>query len=96
MSLNPSERTRNARGSESGNLDLRGLSPEDARIRAFSGMFKFRPGQRVSVLVDSVAVEKAALQWASESGHRFIRESLTEEDGKSWKSLEIVKMEARR
>lgn len=75
---------------------MRGLSPEEARTRAFSGMFKFRPGQRVSVLVDSEAVEKAARQWASESGHRFIREFATEENGKSWKSLEIVKMEARR
>ena len=75
---------------------MRGLSPEEARSRAFSGMFRFRPGQRVNVLVDSEDVEKAARQWASESGHRFIRESPAEENGKSWKALEIVKMEARR
>lgn len=75
---------------------MRGLSPEEARSRAFSGMFKFRPGQRVNVLVDTDAVEKAARQWASDSGHRFIKESAAEENGISWKELEIVKMEARR
>ncbi len=82
--------------SGSADLDLRGLKAAEARSRAFSGMFRFKPGQRISILVDGGDAEKEIMRWIDEIGHRFLKAGTIEERGKTFRSLEVVKMEARR
>jgi hypothetical protein len=77
-------------------VDLRSLKPTDARARAFSGMFKIKPGQRVHVLVNSPDVEREIMKWVDEIGHRFLRRNRIEDNGASHIALEVIKMEARR
>ena len=77
-------------------LDLRSLKPADARSRAFSGMFKIRPGQKVHVLVSSPDVEREIMKWVDEIGHRFLRRNRIEDNGSSHVALEVIKVEARR
>ncbi len=77
-------------------MDLRRLKPTEARARAFSGMFKIRPGQKVHVLVNSPEVEKEIMKWVDEIGHRYLRRHLIEDNGSSHVALELIKVEARR
>ncbi len=95
MSQQPS---RAKRGSVAANasLDLRGVPAGEVRTRAFSGLFRFKPGQRVTVLVEGEAAEREIRQWVSEVGHRLIKVSSVAEGGKTFQSVEMVKMEARR
>jgi hypothetical protein len=77
-------------------VDLRSLKPTDARSRAFSGMFKIKPGQKVNVLVNSPDVEREIMKWVDEIGHRFLRRSRVENNGASHFAIELIKIEARR
>lgn len=83
-------------GPQSPSLDLRKFKAVEARARAFSGMFKIKPGQKVQVLVSSPDVEREIMKWIDEIGHRFLRRLKVEDNGASHVSLEIIKMEARR
>jgi TusA-related sulfurtransferase len=77
-------------------VDLRSVKSTDARARAFSGMFKIKPGQRVHVLVNSPDVEREVMKWADEIGHRFLRRDRIDDNGASHVALALIKMEARR
>lgn len=82
--------------SPSPSLDLRGLKPVEARARAFAGMFKVKPGQRVTVLVDSADLEREIMKWITETGHRFLKTLRVEDNGASHAAVELIKMDARR
>jgi hypothetical protein len=77
-------------------LDLRAVRPEEARARAFSLMFKVKPGQRAVVLVRGPEAEREILKWASEIGHRVLRRAAVEANGAAHVAIELIKMEARR
>jgi len=83
-------------GPQAPSLDLRKLKPAEARARAFSGMFKVKPGHKVQVLVNSPDVEREIMKWIDEIGHRFLRRLKFEDNGASHVALEVIKMEARR
>jgi TusA-related sulfurtransferase len=75
---------------------MRGLKAIEARARAFSGMFKVKPGQKVVILTNMPEVEKEIMNWVAEIGHRHIRNTRVEDNGASHTSIELIKMEARR
>lgn len=77
-------------------VDLRRLKPAEARARAFSGMFKIKPGQKVHVLVNSPDVEREIMKWVDEIGHRYLRRNVMEDNGSSHVAIELIKVEARR
>jgi TusA-related sulfurtransferase len=90
------QHAKSSTGPAATSVDLRSLKPTEARARAFSGMFKIRPGQRVNVLVNSPDVEREIMKWVDEIGHRFLRRSRIEDNGASHFAIELIKIEARR
>ena len=78
------------------NLDLKGLAPGAARIRAFQVTFKLKPGGRLRLLVDSANVEKDILSWIDEMGHRLLKVLRPGVDGAQCVTIEMLKMERRR
>ena len=90
------ERPQSPRAPDLPRVDLRSLKPADARSRAFSGMFRIRPGQKVHILVSTPDVEREIMKWVDEIGHRFLRRHKVEDNGASHVALELMKMEARR
>ena len=78
------------------NLDLRGLQPPEARARAFTGMFRIKPGQRVTILANSASVEQEIMKWIGEIGHRFLKTTPVERDGRASRAIELIKQDARR
>jgi len=77
-------------------LDLRGLKAVEARAKAFQMMFGMKPGQKVAILVNSTEGEREVMKWLSEVGHRFLKTVKCDDNGSSYNSMEIIKMEARR
>lgn len=77
-------------------LDLRDVPQQEARARAFSAMFKVKPGHKVAVLINHPAVEQEVLKWAEEIGHRYLRTTRVEDNGHSHASIELMKVEVRR
>jgi len=90
------QHSRASTGPAAPQVDLRHLKPGDARARAFSGMFKIKPGHKVHVLVNSLEVEREIMKWVDEIGHRFLRRNRVEDNGASHVAIELIKMEARR
>jgi len=85
-----------SKGPASPSIDMRGLKAIEARARAFSAMFKIKPGQKVVILTNTPDVEKEVMNWVAEIGHRHIRNNRVDEQGASHTSIELIKMEARR
>ena len=83
-------------GPVSPSIDMRGLKAIEARARAFSAMFKIKPGQKVVILTNAPDVEKEIMKWVAEIGHRHIKNSRVEDNGASHTTIELIKMEARR
>jgi hypothetical protein len=77
-------------------MDLRGLKAVEARSKAFQMMFGVKPGQRVAILVNSTEGEREVMKWLEDVGHRFLKTVRCEDNGSSYSSMEIIKMEARR
>lgn len=77
-------------------LDLRDVPQLEARARAFSAMFKVKPGHRVSVLTNHPDVEREILTWAEEIGHRYLKTVKVEDNGHSHAAIELIKADARR
>jgi TusA-related sulfurtransferase len=76
--------------------DLRGMKPPEARARVFQHFFKVKPGQRTSVHVNSIEVEREIAKWIAETGHRLLKQFKTEDNGGSFTTFELIKYEARR
>jgi TusA-related sulfurtransferase len=81
---------------QSPTIDLRGLDPAQARARAFQAMFTAKPGQKVSILVNSADCEREIVKWTGEVGHRFLKTLKCGEEGVAYSLMEVIKMEARR
>jgi len=77
-------------------LDLRNCKPIEARAKAFQGMFRVKPGQKVAVYINTVEVEREVMKWVNEIGHRFIKNFRVENNGSAFLTIELIKMEARR
>jgi TusA-related sulfurtransferase len=77
-------------------IDMRGLKAIEARARAFSMMFKVKPGQKVVILTNTPDVEQEIMNWVAEIGHRHIRNARIEDQGAAHTTIELIKMEARR
>ena len=77
-------------------IDLRGVRPPEARARAFTGMFRVRPGQKVVMLVSTADVEQEIMNWVAEIGHRHLKNLRVETNGSAHVAIEMIKMESRR
>jgi hypothetical protein len=77
-------------------LDLRNCRPIEARAKAFQGMFRVKPGQRIAVYINTAEVEREVMKWVDEIGHRFIKNFRCESNGSAYVTIELIKMEARR
>jgi TusA-related sulfurtransferase len=75
---------------------MRDLKPIEARARAFQGMFKVKPGQRVAVYANTPEVEREIMKWIAEVGHRHLKNVKVSDNGASYLSIELIKQEARR
>ncbi len=95
MSQQPARAKKGSAGAAT-SLDLRQVPTAEVRSRAFSGLFRFKPGQRVAVLVAGDAAEKEIRQWVAEVGHRLIKVEAVADGEEPYRTVEIVKMEARR